>query len=61
MSEHDDWVRFRSFEEAAKLNRFSSTEKIIDEAAKISAFIMGKPRNGYTANGYTPPHENKEK
>ncbi len=44
MTEHEDWVRFRAFEEASKRDRYGSTEKIIAEASKISAFVMGKPR-----------------
>lgn len=44
MSEHEDWVRFRAYELAQQRKKYASTEDLIEEATKISAFIMGKPK-----------------
>lgn len=44
MTEHEDWIRYYSFVQAKDCNRYAPVEKIINEATKISAFVMGKPR-----------------
>lgn len=41
--EHENWIRFHSMEQSIKINPYAKTEKVIDEARKISSFILGKP------------------
>jgi hypothetical protein len=41
--EHETWIRYYSIVQAREINRYASTEKVIQEAAKISNFILGKP------------------
>jgi hypothetical protein len=42
-SEHENWVRYNSLRQARKINPGAKLEELIQDAAKISNFVLERP------------------
>lgn len=44
MNEHENWVRCHAIDSAIRMNKKNcGVDKIIDDASKISGFVLAKP------------------
>ena len=44
MNEHENWVRHHCIDAAIRINKKNcGVDKIIDDASKISGFVLAKP------------------